>query len=311
MQELPQKMQQIVSRTKSNGFNPVVGTIWLMMDYWKSWWRGNVNDFHHFKQKINGKVRTFERKTLNTFKMTCEEWESLIWSERVELNVTNDEEANKRLQEVLYNNNDYIETGNLIEKYFALGNAATIVYKANNKTNIDYISGQQFIPLSFENNTMTGILTMNDSVVTNKEKPVFITHLTYHWLEDGKYYIKHEVFASDKEDQLGTYSPSNITYVFNEQEAASMEMVIKKNNGKEVTVYMIEIPTDTKFFQPYRPNIANNYDESTMGISVGANLIDLHESVDIKFDASTNEILNNKTRIVVKNKALTKQALTD
>lgn len=311
MEKLPKKMQQIVSRTKSNGFNPVVGTIWLMMDYWKSWWRGNVNDFHHFKQKINGVYKEFERRTLNTYKMTCEEWESLIWSEMVKLNVINNDTANKRLQEVLEMNNDYVEMGNLIEKYFALGNGATIVYKANGKTHIDYIGGQQFIPLSYENNTMTGILTINDSTVIVGETPKYITHLTYHWLEDGKYYIKHEVYVCDDDGELGSYSPDNIKYVFSETEAESMKQNITKENGEVVTVHMIEIPTDTKFFQTYRPNIANNYDESTMGVSIGANVIDLHESIDIKFDASTNEILNNKTRIVVKSKALTKQFVAD
>jgi len=311
MPELPKKIESIVSRTRSNGFNPVVGTIWLMMDYWKSWWRGNVNNFHHFKQKINGKVREFERKTLNTFKMTVEEWESLIWSERVELSVINNDAANKQLQKVLDDNNDYIEMSNLIEKYMALGNAATIVYKAKGKTNIDYISGQRFIPLSYENNTMTGMLTINDSIVVVSNKPKYITHLTYHWLEDDNYYIKHEVFASDEESALGNYDPLNILYVFTEEEANSMLMTITKEDKKPVQVHMIEIPTTTKFFQPYRPNIANNYDESSMGISIGANSIDIHESIDIKFDASTNEILNNKTRIVVKSKALSKTAQVD
>lgn len=310
VKQLPKKIQQIVSRSKSNGFNPVVGTIWLMMDYWKSWWRGNVNDFHHFKQKINGVYREMERRTLNTFKMSCEEWESLIWSELVQINITNNETANKRLQEVLELNNDYLEMGNLIEKYFALGNGATIVYKANGKTNIDYISGQQFIPLSYENNTMTGILTINESTLVESGKPIYITHLTYHWVEDGKYYIKHEVYKSTVEGELGDYSLSYINYIFDEQEANSMLMTITNDKGSYQT-HMIVIETDTKFFQTYRPNISNNYDESTMGVSIGANMIDLHESVDIKFDASSNEILNNKTRIVVGSQALSKQNIAD
>ena len=308
--KLNEKMQSIVSRGRSNGFNPVVGNIWLMQDYWKSWWRGNVNDFHHFKQKINGKVKTFERRTLNTFKMVDEEWKSLIWSENVALNIINDEKANKRLHEVLDMNNDYVEMGNLIEKYFAIGNAATIVYKAKNKTNIDYISGQQFIPLSYENNTMTGMLTISDSIVMENGVEIYITHLTYHWVEDDNYYIKHEVYKSKTSGQLGDYSLSNIRYVFNEAEANEMLMTIT-NEKDSVQVHMIVIPTDTKFFQPYRPNIANNYDESTMGVSIGANTIDLHESIDIKFDASSNEILNNKTRIVVKSEALKRQIVQD
>jgi len=308
--EFNDKLKSIINRTKNNGFNVVVGDIWLMQEYWKSWWRGDVNDFHHFKQKVNGRVKKFERRTLNTFKMVCEEWESLIWSENVALTVNNNPNANKRLQEVLDMNNDYIEMGNLIEKYFAIGNGATIVYKANNKTNIDYISGQQFIPLAYENNTMSGMLTISDSIDIENGKEIYITHLTYNWVEDDNYYIKHEVYTSNKSGQLGDYRLENIKYVFTEQEANEMLMTI--SDDKDSTqVHMVVIPTSIKFFQPYRPNISNNYDESTMGISIGANSIDLHESIDIKFDASSNEILNNKTRIVVKSEALKRKLVVD
>lgn len=302
------KTQSIVAATKNNGFNPVIGDIWLMSKYWKSWWRGNVNNFHHFTQKINGVSKKFQRRTLNTYKMVCEEWESLIWSENVKLSIKNNEKANKRLQEVLIENNDYLEMGNLIEKTFALGNGLTVVYKANGKTNIDYISGQSFIPIAFENNTMTGVVTINESQQIENDKPIYITHLTYHWLDNDGYNIKHEVYKSDKEGELGTYTLDNIAYVFNQEEADSMLVEIGED---KIQAHMVVIDSDLKFFQPYRPNIANNYDETSMGVPIGANMIDLFESVDIKFDASTNEILNNKTRILVNSKAYTKQPVTD
>lgn len=304
------KAQGIIDATKNNGFNPVVGSIWLMAKYWKSWWRGNVNDFHHYKQKINGRPKKFTRRTLNTYKMVCEEWESLIWSENVKLNIVNNQKANERLQKVLDDNNDYLEMGNLIEKYFALGNGLTVVYKANGKTNIDYISGQSFLPIAYENNTMTGVVTINESQAQRNGKALYITHLTYHWLDKDGYNIKHEVYTSDVEGELGTYDINNIRYVFNEKEAEEMLTEIE-SNGKKIPMHLIVIDTDIKFFQPYRPNIANNFDESPMGVPICANSIDLHESIDIKFDASTNEILNNKTRILVSSKATEKIAVTD
>lgn len=301
--ELPVKIQAIANRASSNGFNPVVGTIWLMMDYWKSWWRGNVNGFHHYTEKRNGISRDCERKTLNTFKMVCEEWSSLIWSEKVKINITNSDVADKQLKEVLKENNDYNEMGNLFEKTFAIGNGATIVYNAQDKTTIDYISGQRFIPLGFKNNRVTALLTFTESKVYTGKKEKNITHVTYHFIDDGKYFIKHEVFVSDDENELGDYNPENILYVFSKEEAEELRQTIKVND-KEMTVYMTMIETDTPFFQLYRPNIANNYDESGMGVSIGANTIDINEGIDIKYDASINEILNNKTRIVVNSDAL-------
>ena len=126
MNDVPNKIKEIANAARNNGFNPVIGNIFLMQSYWKSWWRGNVNDFHHYKEKINGKVVNKQRRTLNSYKMLCEEWESLIWSEDVQVKVTNDDKANQRLQDVLFENNDYLEMGNLIEKYFALGNGIKI-----------------------------------------------------------------------------------------------------------------------------------------------------------------------------------------
>jgi len=309
MSKLPNKIDNIISKVRKNGFNPVVGNVWLMQEYWKTWWRGNVNGFHSFSQKINGVTRKFDRLTLNTFKMVCEEWESLIWSEKVELKVTNNDQANERLQEVLKENNDYIEMGNLIEKTFALGTGLTLVYKSDNKTQIDYISGQRFIPIAFENNKMTGVITINESIISISEKPAYVTHLTYHYLENDVYTIKHEVYVSDKDSDLGQYSFNNIYYVFSKQEADAMVTTIITEDGKTYQTHQVTIPTNRAFFQLYRPNITNNYDESVMGISIGANTINLHESIDIKFDASKNEILNNKTRIIVNSKFLKTQAV--
>lgn len=309
--ELSKKMEQIAGAARNNGFNPVIGDIYLMQDFWKSWWRGNVNNFHHYTERVNGRTKKRRRRTINAYKMLCEEWESLLWGEDVQLKVTNNERANERLQKVLKLNNDYLEMGNLIEKTFALGNGMTVVYKAKGKTNIDYITGEHFIPISFENNTMTGVLTMNESVIVEGDVKKYITHLTYHWLDETGYHIKHEVYASEKDDDMGAYRLENITYVFSEEEANQMLKEIPVNDKKTSLVHMIDIETGTKFFQPIRPNIANNYDESSMGVGVGANMIDLFESADIKFDASSNEILNNKTRIVVNSQFFKRAPITD
>ena len=72
-----------------------------MMEVWKSWFRGNVNDFHFYNVKLsNGKTSQKERRTLNMPKKVCEDFSKLLWSEKVEIKLDN-KKATKRLWEVL------------------------------------------------------------------------------------------------------------------------------------------------------------------------------------------------------------------
>ena len=61
-----------------------------MMSVWKSWYRGNVNDFHYYNMKMaDGTTKRCERLTLNMPKKVCEDYAKLLWSEKVQIRLDN------------------------------------------------------------------------------------------------------------------------------------------------------------------------------------------------------------------------------
>ena len=78
------KRQDILLAISSRGQNPVQGTIYQRMADWKSWYRGNVNNFHRYQIKnVKGHTRTCQRLSMQMAKKVCEDWTTLIFNESV------------------------------------------------------------------------------------------------------------------------------------------------------------------------------------------------------------------------------------
>ena len=76
--------------------NVVVGSIYDMMEIWKSWYRGSVNDFHYYNAKmVDGTTCSMERRTMNMPKKVCEDFSNLLWSEKVEIKLDNKKNTEK------------------------------------------------------------------------------------------------------------------------------------------------------------------------------------------------------------------------
>lgn len=284
----------IASVLSKKGINLTVGTIYDLMAIWKSWYRGNVNDFHYYTEMINGKNTQCERLTMNMPKKLCEDLTKLLWTEKTQINLSN-KNATKRLWEVLDSKeNDF--TVNLpifIEKMLALGNAATVEYKdENNITIIDYIDGDVIIPYKFTNGYITGMITVSRFIDDKGKRKVYYTHITYHEYTDGKYIKLNELYKSNIDTALGKQIDFNSAFP----------------NVKESDVVF----TSNPYFQIWRPNLANNFDtNSPMGISIYANSIDRFKSLDTKYDSFYNEFILGKKRILVDQSAMKGKMETD
>ena len=69
-----------------------------MMAIWKSWYRGNVNDFHYFQMKMaDGTTKQCERLTMNISKKVCEDISKLLWSEKVQIKLDKKKSTEKLL----------------------------------------------------------------------------------------------------------------------------------------------------------------------------------------------------------------------
>ena len=277
--ELYNNIQSVLSK---KGINLVVGNIYDLMAIWKQWYRGSVNDFHYYTERVNGKECKKERLTMNMPKKICEDISKLLWTEKTRIELSN-KQATKRLWEVLDSkeNSFTVNFPIFLEKGVALGTSALIEYKdSNKKTIIDYVLGDVVIPYKYTNGYVYGLITISRFTEEIRKKKIYYTHITYHEYENGMYRKLNELYKSANETELGK----------------EIDFKEKFPNIEELE----EIPTNTPRFQIFKPNLANNFDiDSPMGISVLANSIDRFKGIDMKYDSFFREFKLGKKRILV------------
>ena len=176
-----------------------------MMAIWKSWYRGNVNDFHYFQMKMaNGTTKQCERLTMNMPKKVCEDFAKLLWTEKVQIKLDKKKNTEKLLS-ILENkeNNFMTNFPAFLERVFALGTGATVEYKKDDKTLIDYIDGDIIIPYKYTNSYINGLITVSRYTKGTGASKRYFTHITYHEYKDGKYTKLNELYKSSNETTLG------------------------------------------------------------------------------------------------------------
>ena len=274
--------EDIANVLKKKSINLAVSEIYDYMPVWKSWYKGDVADFHHYKETVNGLEVQKERLTMNMPKKVCEDIAKLLWTEKTRLELSN-KKATERLWKILDSkeNSFTINFPIFLEKGLAIGTGALIEYKnSRNETIIDYVLGDTLIPYKYTNSYINGLITISRFQEEERRKKIFYTHITYHEYIDGKYIVLNELYKSSSDDELGK----------------QIEFKTKFPDIKEVN----EIETSVPRFQIFKPNLANNIDMSSpMGISIFANSIDRFKGLDIKYDSFFREFKLGKKRILV------------
>ena len=270
-----------------------------MMAIWKSWYRGNVNDFHYFNMKMaDGTTKKCERLTMNIPKKVCEDFAKLLWSEKVQIKL--DKKKNtERLLEVLDNkeNNFKVNFPSFLERVFALGTGVTVEYKKDDKTLIDYIDGDVVIPYKYTNSYINGLITVSRFTKGTDLKKKYYTHITYHEFkindEGYQQYTKlNELYVSKNETALGKEIP------FNDEFPNVLEYE--------------EFLTDNPHFQVWKPAVANNFDTNgPMGISILANQLDKFKAIDTEYDSFNREFRTGKKRVLIDRTAVKKKTEVD
>lgn len=286
--------ENIAKALNQKGINLNLGNIYDLMAIWKEWYRGNVNSFHYYTEKINGTNVQCERLTMNMPKKICEDITKLLWTEKTKIELSNTK-ATQKLWEVLDSkeNSFTVNFPIFLERVLALGNGATIEYKNDiGKTIIDYIDGDVIIPYKYTNSYINGMIAISRFIEETGKNKIYYTHLTYHEFL-GDVYIKYnELYSSKTETELGK----------------EIDFTSKFPNVKEKEI----IRTTNPYFQIYKPNLANNFDtNSPLGISILANSIDRFKSLDTKYDSFNNEFVLGKKRIIVDQSAMKGHIETD
>ena len=283
---------------KEKGVNLINVDYYELIDVWKSWYKGVVDDFHFYNIKLaDGTEAQCEKKTMSMAKKSCEDMMKLNWSNKCDIKLATDEKT-KRLWSILDSkqNNFTIMFPQILELGFALGTTAMTEYKDElGRTRIEYIlDPSMIIPYAYDNFNITGFVVFNQWEEIEKNKPVYYVHLTYHEFkptmnENGEmvqiYRKYNELYKSKDKDQLGKEIPFESMFPNVEQ--------------------LVEEVTDTPHFQIVKPPIVNNADITIpMGMSIFANSIDKLKAIDNKYDSFDNEFIDGKRRILVDKTAL-------
>lgn len=268
-------------------YNPEVkDNIKTYIEQWKSWYAGNVKSFHNYfiyngQRKVNKK-----RFTLNMAKEISEDWADILWSEKCEISLKN-EESQKQFDELIDNLDLYTTITQAIEKSGALGTEVAVVSAydiiknedgmtldvSNAKTRVNLVDVDWIFPLSWDNTGITECAFGSVKYIGGQKYVV----LSVHKLNDaGNYVIYNHLFSEEN---------GNLTEVL----------------GQEGTENEFDTKSNVKWFAPFKPLLTNNlFSDSPFGIPHYANAIDVMKTVDIDFDAFKNEVQDGRRRTFVR-----------
>lgn len=250
----------IIKYLSSLGYN-VSSNYYGQIDIWKQWWENDVSKFHEYHDQ-NGEKR--ELYKLGMAKRGCEDWSSILYTERDELICENQKDQDyldEQLKELKFSE----KTPNTIETAFWSGTGATILrvknatvsgksIVANDKTKTELINvnAEHIIPLKIDNGKIIDVAFVSDTII-NEKKTYYIE---IHELTDTGYVIKNKY--------------------------------IDENGGEirnDSVVEEYQTKADVPLFSILEPRILNNIENNNgMGISIYAGAIDQLKGCDFAFN---------------------------
>ena len=269
---------------KQYGYNPEVKNVMqTYINQWKSWYAGNVKNFHNYfiyngKRKVNQK-----RFTMNMAKEISEDWSDILWSEKCKISMA-DDNSQEQFDELLDNLDINLIINQGIEKSGALGTESAVVSVydliqnedgmyldvSNAKTRIDLVDVDWIYPLSWNNKEITECAFGSVEYAKGQKYVILSVHKI---ADNGNYVIYNHLFRD---------SNGNLTEI-TQQDGIMSEFDTKSN---------------IKWFSIFKPLLTNNlFNNSPFGIPHYANAIDNLKAVDICFDALKNEINDGRKRI--------------
>jgi len=272
---------------KEYGYNPEVkNVLQTYIDQWKSWYAGNVKDFHNYFI-YNGKKKVKQKKfTMNMAKEISEDWSDILWSEKCEISMA-DDKSQAQFDELIDSLDLYSLINQSIEKSGALGTESTVVSVydliqnddgmyldvSNAKTRIDLVDIDWIYPLSWNNKGITECAFGSVEFV----KGVRYVVLSVHKIGDnGNYVIYNHLFRDNN---------GNLTEITEQDD----------------TMKVFDTKSNIKWFSIFKPLLTNNlFSNSPFGIPHYANAIDNLKAVDIAFDSLKNELVDGRKRTYVR-----------
>lgn len=253
------------------------------IEQWRSWYVGNVTSFHNYFVWNGHEKVSQKRYTMNMAKKVSEDWSDILWSEKCEISMK-DDNSQKQFEDLTNELDLYVIINQALEKSGALGTVATVtsVYDivenkdgmyldvSNAKTRVDVVDVDWIYPLTWNNKEVTECAFGSVEYIKGKKYIV----LSVHKLNDkGNYVIINHLFRDDN---------GNLAEI----------------TTQENTIPEFDTQSNVKWFSIFKPLLTNNlFDNSPFGIPHFANAIDNLKAVDIAFDALKNEIKDGRKRV--------------
>lgn len=283
----------VIDKLKQLGYATVPEEFYTKVQEWKSWYVGDVKGFHRYKVRNGTSMVRCKRYTLNMGKKIPEDWANLLMNEKVKITLEGQKEQ-AFVDRVFTENNFLVKANEMQEKAFALGTVAFIPRVVGMEAKetgpvpgsargivMDYVTVEHIWPLAWQNGIITECAF--DSIVTvNGEQ---YCYLQIHHKVNGLY---------DIENRLYKYRNNNVDTEVGLTSVPNFKRVPR----------VVHTGSDRRRFVIDRPNIANNYDDSPLGISIYANSIDVLKGADVAYDSYVNEFVLGKKRIMVKPSAM-------
>lgn len=247
------------------------------IETWKALYKGYHEPWHKLTYKTIDGQKTRRMDSLNMAKASASEMASLVFNEKCDISIDNDGLKEFIIDNVFKRNKFDKKFQDYLEYSFAMGGMVIKPYVKDGRIMLSYVTADCFIPLSWENETITECVFINE--FTKKDKKY--THLEWHIWEKDVYVIRNEVYESNNGNDLGV-------------KVALADFL--PGLDEETRIAGLEKP----IFVYFKPNTANNIDtQSPLGISLYANSLDTMKSIDTAFDSLHREFRLGKKRIIV------------
>lgn len=203
-----------------------VGTeIYDIIDVSKKWWKGYYKPFHQYKFDNGETISTREMYILKMGKKIAEDMASLTLNEETELSLQSPKE-NKILQDYFEKNKIWTALNQLWEKVQYSGLGAVVNKFDGEKVYSDFISGENIIPLTWDNSSITEAAFTSVLNIKGKEYLYLEIHLKN---ESGNYEIHNYMFIEDDGKIKKSPLPEGVAEVFNTASDVPMFTFLKRN----------------------------------------------------------------------------------
>lgn len=250
--------------------------IFKLIEQWKALYKGFYSEWHDVTYHTVKGPKKRRMSSLNMPKVISQEMATLIFNERCEINIDNEDLA-ENIKSVLDGNKFNKHFQDYLEYQFALGGMVIKPYFKDDEIKLSFVTPDCFIPVAWDNKGIFEAIFTNQ---TRKGKKVY-THLEWHLREGDEYVVKNELYVSENGEELGKRIPLDTLYENMDEE------VRMKNIKRSLFVY-------------FMPNTANHIDmHSPLGVPIYSHALDTLKSLDVAYDSFEREFRLGKRRIII------------